>query len=379
MQSLLASLGGAIVGTLPGFNGYVAEFSGVKTLRELDDVRRQLRANPLVQRASHNVKRQLLQGPMLFDLRDSGAVFPGTDISIAVAYTQARIWDAIEAIRRTPPYDETLTPGQLGDFNPVKIAVVDTGFRVHEDLAHEFIDPFGQNAVEFISAFPAQSGISGTLPVITNPADYVDTDGHGTTVTSIIAAINNGEAGMTGALNGLFRPGEMPYTVSSYRVSDDIDARSMDTSAIFAALEDIRRRGDVNIVNLSFGSPFGPLSAALADQAEFKPYFEALGDALIVVAAGNIGIDVSHFTPASLAATLENVMAIGATSVVFNTDLLSSAVWRDLHYRRVRRWPRLRVHGSIGPERGCVRGVLRGLGVRPWRDDGGAWNRGVRR
>ena len=122
--------------------------------------------------------------------------------------------------------------------------------------------------------------------------------GHGTQVTSVIAAVND-ESKASGVLNSLVSPDEPPFRTVVYGWLN-----ALDTVAIHLAFDQIKTRGDIDVVNLS-----------LTFQMQIEDLVRALrGRTLVVAAAGNDGVRRTD-NPASLASTEPNVMAVGAVAV----------------------------------------------------------------
>ena len=141
------------------------------------------------------------------DLRDIAGNWLNTTVSRGVAYAQTKIFEAIQAIRSTPPFTDA------SKLNSARVAVIDSGF----DPA--FLTEFAFDGQSFIT-LRRPDGATGVFA----PGDYDDPSGHGTSVISIIAAANNG-FGMSGVLNSVFAPGEQPFRVDVYQnraaVTDD--------------------------------------------------------------------------------------------------------------------------------------------------------------
>ena len=110
---------GAIVGFLPPQNTYVLEFAENTTIDGLAERARSLRALPSVVFVSMSVQNEL----DTIDLRDSGRGLPGTRTPISAPWDQIGLFQAVDAIRSTPPFHERSA------LKPVKVAVVDTGFK----------------------------------------------------------------------------------------------------------------------------------------------------------------------------------------------------------------------------------------------------------
>ncbi len=131
--------------------------------------------------------------------------------------------------------------------------------------------------------------------------DFLPGTGHGTPVSSIIAAVNDGVSPLSGVLNSLVGPNERPFPVSVYGSKQ----RNSPEDVVNVALAHIKARGDIDIVNMSFentNTPYVDIVRALR------------GRTLIVASAGNSGV-IKDQNPAALAATEPNVISVGAVDV----------------------------------------------------------------
>ena len=136
----------------------------------------------------------------------------------------------------------------------VKIAVIDTGFyRSHEDLSNTTV----------VNGFDVLTGI-----------EYVGSDevGHGTMVTSVIAATTNNATGIAGAC--------WNATIVPYKVAYD-DGTIDSANAIYAIKMAVQAGCDV--INMSFGAyEFSKAEQAAIDAA-------VKSGCIVVAAAGNEG------------------------------------------------------------------------------------------
>ncbi|HEY2431353.1 MAG TPA: S8 family serine peptidase, partial [Vicinamibacterales bacterium] len=311
VDTLAAQVGASVSGVLPEFNGYVFRFAGRTSLRSLDATRQQLRGAALVDRVSYDVLRPVVQGPITFDAAGNASYADGQQHPIGLAASMALVFNAILAIRSTPPFDVSLSGLASDPLRPVTVAVLDTGFHPPDDLvASEFTDAQGALVVNFISTEGGSSLPGNPLP---STSAYSDAGDHGTEVTSIIAAVNSGVPGAGGALNSLFAPGEPPYRVLAYRAASGADG--IDQDAELAALLDAGRR-QVDVINMSYSAAHATLADADADAASSKQYLQGMPKTLAVIAAGNHGIDARFAAPANLSLQLDNVVTVGATAVL---------------------------------------------------------------
>ncbi|GFN41680.1 MAG: peptidase S8/S53 subtilisin kexin sedolisin [Marine Group I thaumarchaeote] len=179
------------------------------------------------------------------------------------------------------PYVGTTFPNDLGyDGEGIKIAVIDTGVdHLHPDL-------FG---------FGPGGKIVGGYNFVDESKMPVDTNGHGTEVSGIIAA--------DGQLSGI----APKASIFAYKVSDDGENVSSDLiiKAINKAIED-----DVDIINISLGVN---KTNSKIDDAVSKATRNGI---VVVVAAGNdgpgletIGSPGQSFDAITVGATYNNITA----------------------------------------------------------------------
>ena len=115
--------------------------------------------------------------------------------------------------------------------------------------------------------------------------------GHGTPVSSIIAAVNDGGTGLSGVLNSLVRPTEPPFNIFVYRKDKVLRPEGGYTyeTATLAALDHIKSRNAnpataTDVVNMSFGDYVSELTHLSALRA-------LRGRTLVVASGGNDGLD----------------------------------------------------------------------------------------
>lgn len=143
------------------------------------------------------------------------------------------------------------------------IAILDTGIALHPDL-----NVVG--ATTCLSASGQQSTCTDASPS--------DSDGHGTFMAGVAAAIDDSE-GVVGVA-----PGARLWSVS---VLDDVGSGF--ASDVLAGIEWVTGRADViDVVNMSFGASFA--SSVVVDDAIARSVDRGL---VYVVAAGNDGTDVA--------------------------------------------------------------------------------------
>lgn len=295
VEALIVPLGGIIAGTNPVLNSYLVEFPANTTLSGLADIRRTLSASPLLRRVQQEGFAELERVPI--DARSISAPASARNLLfLGVAFEQAGIFDAIDAIRQTPPFVEV-----GATFQPVKVGVLDTGF------APFGLDEYQSGGRNVVTLFrPNVNGVFAEQPI----NFFGDRHGHGTKVTSVIAALNTGSPG-SGVFGGLFYPDEAQFETIVYGLD------SFSDSLLANALTDFALRGDIDVLNLSFGKDWpGPSPEFEADKARYADLFALFGGrTLIVAAAGNAGVQAEFSTPSNLEMTLPYVMSIAAVAV----------------------------------------------------------------
>ena len=150
------------------------------------------------------------------------------------------------------------------------------------------------------------------------------------------------------------QPDEAPYELLVYIWDDPATGRAdIDDGLVQSALSDIHRRGDIDVVNLSFGAQWGADAAGLSgDLGHYKAKFQALTDrTLVVISAGNNGADSGQHSPSAIVLDpdVKNVMSIAAVAVA-NSD--RSGERRDAR-ARFARGRRKAPRGT----RNCIAGV----------------------
>ncbi len=205
---------------MPVLNAYQFEFADNRTLAGLAAAQRDLGGRPGVRRVVEDYLVTFEQN----DAQNSSLTFtgPALTLPVGVAFQQSTIFQAIEAIRSTPPFC-----CDRNAFREVKVAVLDTGFAPRDITNFQF------DELPIVRLFaPDLQGIYDTQPL----PIFADPTGHGTAVTSIIAAVNNGGTAdpVSGALNGVFRPGERPFNVDVYGLAAEGRSKIIDAlTAVF--------------------------------------------------------------------------------------------------------------------------------------------------
>jgi hypothetical protein len=300
VEALAVRLGGSVAGVIPSINTYVLEFAANSTLDGLAALRRQLRAEPGVVTVARNL---LLEPHRVIDQRDNAFLWPGTRARSDAVWQQIKLFEAIEVVRSTPPFHER------SGMKDVKVAVIDDGFA--PNVPAEFHRPDGSSFVTL------KQNVRGFGWLTVPPVNSLGR--HGTGVTSIIAATNDGSS-INGALNGFLNPDEAPFAVSVYL---NQSGGSIDESLAIAALDDIRAAGDVDVVNMSFGLNCGGDVDCLAnDLNDYRGVIRNMTHrTLVVMSAGNDAVTADSNSPSILASepALPNTISAGATAVV-NVD-----------------------------------------------------------
>lgn len=209
----------------------------------------------------------------------------------------------------------------MGDPN-LKIAVVDTGYRPHEDLndnmlsGYDFIiDTLSANDGDGRDAEALDPGdwiLAGECGDGYPPADY-DSSWHGTHVAGTIAAKGNNALGVTGvAFNSKIVPIRVLGKCGGY-VSDIVDGLRWSVGMEIPGLP--INKNTVRVINMSLGGEGeceAPFAQAIAD-------VRARG-AVVVVAAGNSSEDAAYHTPSNC----PGVIAVASTNRYGNRAFYSN-------------------------------------------------------
>jgi hypothetical protein len=319
VEAIGSSLGGAIVGLFPATNSYVFEFASNRTIRGLASLARALETTPGVTLVTRS--RTMEARAHEIDLRDYSN-------EESVAFSEAGIFDALAAIRATPRFEGPA-------FQPIRVAVLDSGFNPALSVRSEFglgdADPDNDVVTLLLQNQCLPEGnwdtVANTLvseqsecgpgetPHPPSDTGLYDTssigEGHGTGVAGIIAALNNGSGPLSGALNGVLKPGEPPFRLTMYLTRDN---QLLGLSAIEHLAATDGRKYDV--VNMSWGEfPMRPGTQEYQNvKARWRNALILLADrTLFVTSAGNKGLNVVTDLPGALAAEMAHVVAVGGT------------------------------------------------------------------
>jgi hypothetical protein len=323
VEALIGPLKGVIAGHFPESRTYVLEFTGNSTLRGLEALRRQIALSPLV--ASATTLRDKTIDSNRVDSRDTHIRLNGGAFYRAgLAYEQIALYEALDAIRRTPPFDDPIK------FRKVRIAVIDTGFKPFRE------QEFGPSAVVFVQGnrapcIPPLPGSCLTLTATTAAADRRDTAvAHGTSVTGVIAAANDGSE-VSGVMNAVLQQGELPAGHQPFAEvivyeCPGLGPIAIDGQCATLAKKDLADRArstpaTPTILNLSYGGDYVYDTARFTAETtrllqDFLPLVKA--GVFVVGSAGNDGIhdDADVDSAAVLAA---GGLVIGGTTLPVGT------------------------------------------------------------
>ncbi len=214
------------------------------------------------------------------------------------------------------------TPG-LG--RKANVAVIDgqlySGFGQGDELAAvDFYDLCEASGQQGIPSDPPPPGASA--------------DPHGSMVTGIIAAANNGHGN-----NGVIRIAPpYPGRVSFFRTDCNADSPGIDPALVMIALEQIVEGAvsGVRVVNMSFGLESSNQDYLDQYRSLFRRYFSS-SQGTDVVWVGSVGdsglsLNAGAVVPAGLSSTLENVISVAAydTSTINRATLSNYGNWVDI-------------------------------------------------
>jgi hypothetical protein len=281
VDAIAARQGGLVVGYIPVINQYVLQFAQNSTLDGLNALRLRVAAESGVRGVDFS-RLHRLSTPFAIDVQSDRDI-AGRSLPLE----RIQLFEAIDAIRTTEPYT------RRASLKSARVAVIDTGFAPGAPAE------FPGATVQYFE----QAGAAGFQPTtaLRDESGQEHAAGHGTLVASIIVAANDGLTGASGVLNSAVAPAETPFAARVYgaHVGGSVPAEFAS-----AALDHIKSRGDIDVVNMSFGDYSAPT---------YLGVIRALrGSVLIAAAVGNDGVRMTHY-PAAFAATEPNVIAVGAT------------------------------------------------------------------
>ena len=238
VEALAVRLGGRIAGFFPFTAQYVLEFPANQTFDGLNLLRQRAAQEPQVRAVAYGSYLRPAAGPTTIDIFDRGGTF-GNGAREWAAHEQIELLEAIHLVRSTAPFTDREA------FKDVRVAVIDSGFNP---------GPYGNEFL--LSTNPVVEYLT-RLPVPFAPyaatTTYDDALRHGTTVTAIIGAVNDGHTRLSGVMNSFFDPLERPLPVHVYRTEGLISQISI--FDVLAALDHIRARTPaVDVINLSLGA-----------------------------------------------------------------------------------------------------------------------------
>ena len=185
---------------------------------------------------------------------------------------------------RLPLLWQAMAAGVLREPDPVTVAVLDTGYVPHPDLADNLLVADGY---DFISDADASGDGDGTDRDATDPG--IDRSWHGTAIAGVIAALTDNGTGVAGMGWSWDRS---PVTIMPVRVAGPRGATTCDVvqGLLYAAGLDndagTRPPRPAKIINLSLTEAVpGPIDQVLEDA--LRRVTEA--GAIVVAAAGNHG------------------------------------------------------------------------------------------
>ena len=310
MTALVAGLGGTIAGVIPLTNEFVFEFATNRSFDGLNARRQQVSLVPTIRNVSFVESARIDTPPSWIDIDQSGDWLNGALHRDAL--DQIKLFDAINLIRNTPPFDNRI------NLRDVRVAVMDTGFKPPTSALLEEFRWEGQDTAQFLKmSGPSTPGFRATT-------QFEDAStSHGTKVASVIAAVNDGNTILSGVLNSLVDPHEAPFPIYVYGLGGT-DETVGSQAAIAAALDHIRSRSDlhIDVVNMSFGY----YSSRCSSGTRGSPGIRALrGFALVVASAGNDGVKAECHFPSAYSIAEPHVISVGAVAVADVDETLETA------------------------------------------------------
>ncbi len=213
---------------------------------------------------------------------------------------------------RLPELWQALAEGVLGAPEPVVVAVLDTGYTRHPDLAGNLDAAAG---FDFVSGRSAAADGDGIDPDAADPG----TDGswHGTAIAGVIAAGTGNGIGVAGVA---WTPGRAPITIMPVRVAGRGGATTYDVAQGLRYAAGLENDSGTlppipaRVINLSLAAP-GPPDEVLEEALRAVT---ATG-AVVVAAAGNRGLGVNYPANSRYTLAVGSVAADGALAATSNT------------------------------------------------------------
>jgi len=270
VEPVLAALDATLVGELPQL-GIVQLQVDARSAAELEQLREEAEGLPEVEVAAYNLVIDEWFTPSPDYCHDVDDNHTNLEEDLRCAHADFDYYAAV------PIYDEVF---QSVAHHPVRVGVVDSGCQ--EDVG-EFDD------VHLIDLEDPAGGLQ-------------DDNGHGTAVTALIAADNDGNS-----INGA------ASRVLGNKLQVGVTGHQGSTMGSLIALHRASIDFDARVVNASWGMRTN--AAAAPRQAEmFRRVFAVAPDTMFVAAAGNDGVEVSetNWMPQGITAT--NLVKVGATA-----------------------------------------------------------------
>lgn len=177
---------------------------------------------------------------------------------------------------------------------PVTVAVIDTGVDfTHPELAE----------AQWINPDPGRRGDRNGWNFVDRSADNRDFSGHGTIVAGLIAAASHDRFGIAG-----INPWARIMALKALEIDGRGGSINLAQAIVYAADHGAR------VINISAGG------RTLTRMEQEAIDYAARRDALVVVAAGNDGIETRNFSPAGL----KNVLAVAAVGPDLRRQVFSN-------------------------------------------------------
>ena len=244
---------------------------------------------------------------------DAAVEYAEPDRIVTIAFTpndtqygqQWHYFEATGGLNLPPAWDKSVGVG-------VTVAVIDTGYRPHADLAQNILPGYDMIADALVandgdgrdaSALDPGDAVRAGECGVGSPMQDKLSSWHGTHVAGIIAAVTNNSAGVAGAA---FAAQVLPV-----RVLGTCGGYTSDMAAgiVWASGGSVpgapANPTPARVINMSFGAS-GPCGGASSDAIAAA---RSRGT-VVIAAAGNSNLDVANFSPANCA----GVIAVAATN-----------------------------------------------------------------
>jgi hypothetical protein len=332
MEDLASFHGGSIVGHAPALRLFTMDFPANITISGMENIRRKLQKQ-------QSVKYTL---PFAYGMLSSSSFQIDSDLNANNynQYDKIRLSEAVELVRSNSLFQSAR------NFKAVRVAVIDNGFQPKADYEfdipdHKIMEVFSYKYISAENQYDFQRTYNyiDFSPIYNQQNKPNISRGHATSVVSIISALNNSRD-MNGVLSGFWGPGEDP--LFNIWLNDMSTMKSIDkyvsADVVVSALNSIYlnkkyRNINFDVINMSFVFNFYrdftivagdiPITDNIKTSDYYKYFtlfqslFDLLPDVLVVVAAGNGGIDVSiGVLPADMSRheNVTNVITVGAST-----------------------------------------------------------------